>query len=110
MRTLPFKFFLFATLLLTASLRAADIGVNLEGNKDYARSNMFVDLVKSARRFGSPDTPWDEKCPTDKQLWPTTDAGLLLAADAPLAAGDYLFSFTGHADVSVSGATLKSSG
>ena len=29
------------------------LGINLEQVLDYSRSMMFVDLIKSARRFGS---------------------------------------------------------
>jgi hypothetical protein len=72
------------------------LGINLEGVSDYARSMMFVDAIKSARKFGSPDSPWDEKAPLDADGWPTTDAGTVVIADTPIPAGDYLFSCTGR--------------
>jgi hypothetical protein len=77
------------------------IGVNLEQVLDYSRSMMFVDLIKSARRFGTADAPWDEKAAVDENGWPTGDAGTVVVADAPMAAGDYLFSCSGRCDISV---------
>src|SRR5690349_19136295 len=41
------------------------MGVNLEMVLDYSRSMMFVDALKSARKFGSADKPWDEAAPVD---------------------------------------------
>ena len=82
--------------------RAADtaqkppIGINLEQLVDYSRSMMFVDLIKGARKFGSAAAPWDEKAPVDDHGWPTSDAGLVVVADAPLPPGDYAFACTGH--------------
>jgi hypothetical protein len=75
------------------------MGVNLEGVIDYARSMMFVDLMKSARRFGSPSVPWDEKAPVDEHGWPTGDAGVVVAADVLPPAGDYQFSCTGRCEL-----------
>jgi hypothetical protein len=72
------------------------MGVNLEGVVDYARSMMFADAMKSARKFGSVDAPWDESAPKDAKGWPTADCGVVVMADAPVKAGDYLFSCTGR--------------
>ena len=85
------------------------LGINLEQVLDYAHSMMFVDCIKSARKFGTPDAPWDGTAPLDENGWPTTDAGTVVVANAPLAPGDYLFACTGRCDLSVvnSKATVK---
>jgi len=85
----------------------APLGVNLEQIVDYAHSMMFVDLVKSARAFGTADAPWDGKSPVDENGWPTADAGVVLAADAPLASGDYAFACTGRCEVSAVACNAK---
>ncbi|HVX83468.1 MAG TPA: carbohydrate-binding protein [Phycisphaerae bacterium] len=77
------------------------MGVNLEYVLDYARSEMFVDCIKSARAFGSAKAPWDEKAPVDKDGWPTGDAGTVVMADVPVPPGAYLFTCTGHCRLGV---------
>ncbi len=77
----------------------AAMGVNLEGVVDYARSCMFVDAMKSSRKFGSTATPWDENAAVDKDGWPTGDAGAVVMADMPVKAGDYQFSCTGKCEL-----------
>lgn len=79
------------------------LGINLEQVCDYAHSMMFVDAMKSARRFGSAETPWDEKAPVDEKGWPTGDAGSCVLTDLPNIAGTYHFSCQGKADLKVSG-------
>jgi hypothetical protein len=86
-----------------------NIGVNLEGVSDWARSAMFVDLMKSSRRWGSVATPWDERAATDPDGWPTQDAGIVVSTiggptpqdpTAPyMTAGTYKLSFAGKATV-----------
>jgi hypothetical protein len=77
------------------------IGINLEPVMDYSRSMMFVDMIKSARKFGSADAPWDEKAPLDDQGWPKGDCGTVVVADSPVPPGDYLFSCDGRCEVSL---------
>jgi hypothetical protein len=72
------------------------LGVNLEFVNDNARSMIFVDAIKSGRKFGSADAPWDEKAPVDADGWPTADAGLVVMADVAVPPGDYAFSCTGR--------------
>ena len=72
------------------------LGVNLEAVNDYARSMMFVDAMKSARKFGSPDAPWDGNATVDADGWPTQDAGTVVMASVPAEAGEYAFSCTGR--------------
>lgn len=50
------------------------VGVNVEAVSDYSRSFMFADAMKSARRFGTVGSPWDEAAPVDEQGWPVGDA------------------------------------
>jgi hypothetical protein len=78
----------------------APLGVNLEAVRDYSQSMMFVDLMKAARKFGSPETPWDEKAPVGPDGWPTGDAGAVLLVNVPVAIGDYSFSCVGRCEVS----------
>jgi hypothetical protein len=75
------------------------MGINLEFVLDYARSEVFVDCIKSARTFGSADAPWDEKAPVDKDGWPTGDAGTVVMADTPVPIGQYLFTCNGRCTV-----------
>jgi hypothetical protein len=76
---------------------------------DWARSTMFVDVMKSSRRWGSVASPWDETAATDASGWPTQDAGVAVSTiggptsqdpTAPyMTAGTYKLSFIGRADV-----------
>ena len=87
----------------------APLGINLEQVVDFSRSMMFTDLIKSARKFGSPDKPWKTNPPVDDHGWPTADCGLVVVADAPIPPGDYSFCCTGHCTIEVinSKATVK---
>src|SRR5947208_3388102 len=75
------------------------IGVNLEMVVDFSHSMMFVDMIKSARKFGSAETPWDESAPLDEHGWPTGDAGVVVSAGKTSAGGDYSFSCDGKCEV-----------
>jgi hypothetical protein len=84
------------------------IGVNLEEIKDWSRSFMFVDAMKSARKFGSATTPWDETAPVDANGWPIGDSGTcVITLGGPTVAGQsepridgtYAFSATGKVTV-----------
>ncbi len=75
------------------------LGVNLEFVSDAARSMVFVDAMKSARKFGSADSPWDERATVGADGWPTGDSGVVVMANTPVPAGDYLFSCTGFCDL-----------
>lgn len=77
------------------------LGVNLEGLADWSRGMMFVDAMKTARGFGSPDVPWDDSIKTfDENGWATTDFGVVVITDGKNIGGTYALSFTGKADVS----------
>ncbi|MCL2661545.1 MAG: hypothetical protein FWD64_13645 [Acidobacteriaceae bacterium] len=93
---------------------ATPLGVNIEGVYDWQRSFMFVDAMKSARAFGSPDTPWDESAAVGPDGWPTGDFGCVILTvntpdlsqqDFPSIAGTYHLSAVGKADISPTGAS-----
>src|ERR1035437_9522245 len=75
-------------VLLTA---ATPLGVHIEANKDWSRSFMFVDAMKSCRQFGSASAPWDGSAPVDADGWPTTDFGAVVITliAPPLAIQDF---------------------
>lgn len=60
------------------SATTAPLGVNLEGVSDWARLQPFVDLMKSARPWGTADAPWDEAAQVDARGWPTSDAAVVI--------------------------------
>ncbi|MFS4459831.1 hypothetical protein [Bdellovibrio sp. HCB2-146] len=88
----------------------ANLGVNLEGLNDWAASNMFTDLMKTSRHWGTVTAPWEGQASVDSNGWPTQDAGVLVAAGlgpstedptaAYLKSGIYKLSFVGKATVS----------
>ncbi|HEY0824849.1 MAG TPA: hypothetical protein VGD76_13760, partial [Ramlibacter sp.] len=92
------------------------LGVNLEGLEDYARLQPFVDMMRTARAWGSASEPWNATVATDALGWPTTDAGVVVALvsqDAGdslstykyLQPGTYSLRFTGKATVTPAGST-----
>lgn len=81
---------------------AQTIGINLEYSRDWAKSRMFVDLMRSSRVFGPVDTPWSGPVARDADGWPTVDSFgtvvLVYSADeAPLLQGTYRLNFKGRA-------------
>jgi hypothetical protein len=74
-------------------------GANLEGVKDWSRSNVFVDLVKQSRPFGPPDAPYDSKnlVPVNSEGWPIQDFGVVLQ-NGLVVPGVYQFRFIGKAE------------
>jgi hypothetical protein len=94
----------------TTTTGSLPIGVNLEGLSDWARLQPFVDLMKTARPWGSADAPWTPTTQVDSLGWPTGDAGVVVkvqTADAGdqgsaytyLKTGTYKLRFTGRATV-----------
>ncbi len=78
------------------------MGANLAPVSDYSQTPVFVDLMEQARRFGTPEAPWDEKARLGADGWPLGDFGVVLMvgqADVPQTSGVYVLSFTGHARV-----------
>jgi hypothetical protein len=84
----------------------ASVGVNVEGVADFGRSFMFADAMKSARHFGSVNSPWDEAAPVDASGWPVGDAAatvIVLDNTGPTPIridGTYHFSAIGKINVS----------
>ncbi|MBM3463832.1 MAG: hypothetical protein FJX76_17185 [Armatimonadetes bacterium] len=79
------------------------LGVNLEVNRDWSRSMLFVDAMKSARRFGTAQTPWDMAAPVDANGWPTSDFGVVVMSNLPHATGTYNLAFIGTATLRAMG-------
>ena len=68
----------FADAALLATADRAPLGVNVEGVADWSRLQPFVDLMKSARPWGTVDAPWDEAAAVDARGWPTGDAAVMV--------------------------------
>lgn len=87
------------------------LGINLEPVRDWSRSQVFADIMKQSRTWGSADAPWRPlpASALDKDGWPRQDAGVYLwsigrpTAEEPGAPyvppGIYTLSFIGRADV-----------
>ncbi|MEI6603333.1 MAG: hypothetical protein WCL54_07580, partial [Clostridia bacterium] len=87
----------------------AKLGVNIEGLCDWARTNMFVDVMKTSRAWGTAAAPWTPITTVTAAGWPTTDAGVVLFADCISGGvtynditGTYKLSFTGQATIAPS--------
>ena len=88
------------------------LGANLPGVADWSRSQVYVDLVRQARKFGSPAAPWDGSAPLGSDGWPTGDFGVVLFTEQNGVAnvlGAYQGAFTGRATVTsaVSDGTVR---
>ena len=86
------------------ALAAPQLGVNLAPVSDYSQTPVFVNLLEQARRFGTPQAPWDEKALLGADGWPLGDFGVVLMvgqARVPETSGVYALSFTGQARVEV---------
>src|SRR5690349_20064804 len=59
------------------------LGIHLELNRDWSRSFMFVDAMKSARQFGTPNAPWDEAAKVGPDGWPIEDFGAVIITMVP---------------------------
>ena len=80
------------------------LGVNLPPVHSWSNTPMYVDMIRQARRFGSPDAPWDEKALLGEDGWPTGDFGIfVMSSQAGLSTvgGTYTLRFRGQARVSV---------
>ncbi|WP_420237317.1 hypothetical protein ACOBR2_17115 [Telmatobacter bradus] len=85
----------------TVDVASPYLGVNLGWVNDWDHTQVFADVMKQARKFGSTTAPYDESASVDADGWPTQDAGVLLISSNPgsWAAGSYALSFTGQATV-----------
>ena len=97
---LTFAFLLFSAVCVRAQdARRPDIGVGLEGLADWSRAMMFADAMKTSRRWGRAERPWEHDIRTDALGWPLEDAGIVAIADTPNIGGTYRLWFEGRADV-----------
>ncbi|MEI6603418.1 MAG: hypothetical protein WCL54_08015, partial [Clostridia bacterium] len=113
-----FSFFSFPQLNPVKTLAADNtykprMGVNIEGLCDWARTNMFVDAMKTSRDWGSVASPWTKIATVDSAGWPTTDAGVVIFADCIQngvtyndISGTYKLSFEGQATVAASASSF----
>lgn len=83
------------------------LGVNLESLRDYDRQLMFIDAMKTSRRWGSPNKTFDGKGIVGPDGWPGDDAGTLVFTDAKNVNGVYKFSCTGRCDLVTTGSSAK---
>jgi PA14 domain len=114
---LSFRIYRFCALTGAAMACAVSVaqtntllGAGLDGVIDWSRTNHFVDMVKQSRGFFSIS---GGDVPKDANGWPTQDCALILqttgAGEQRIYKGDYNFSFTGKATVTVElgGGTTK---
>ena len=83
------------------------LGMNLESLKDYERSFMFIDVIKTSRTWGTPDKPYDAKGPIGDDGWPSGDFGTCCLTETKNVSGIYKFSATGRADITAPGSPAK---
>jgi len=55
---------------------ATHLGANLQPIRDWSFTPVYVDLMNQARKFGSPDAPWDEAAALGADGWPVGDFGV----------------------------------
>jgi hypothetical protein len=83
------------------------LGMNLETPRDYARQFMFIDAMKTSRKFGSAQKPYDQSAAVDADGWPSGDAGALVMTEVKNVNGVYLFSATGRCVLSCPGSPAR---
>lgn len=80
------------------------LGVNLPGVHDWSGTPVYADALRHARRFGTPQAPWDEKALLGEDGWPIGDFGVVVMTrqkERAGIAGTYTLRFRGEAQVSV---------
>lgn len=78
------------------------LGINLPPIFSWSLTPVYVDLLDRARRFGTPETPWDEQAVLGEDGWPVGDFGVFLTTKqrgASHTPGTYLIRFRGQASV-----------
>jgi hypothetical protein len=97
---------LLATVALAAPVARSDeppkslVGVNAAWLMYYSPMCATIDAIKSSQRFGSPRNPGDGRCKLDENGWPTSDFGVVIAADVAGLTGTYKLSCDGKASIS----------
>ena len=80
------------------------LGVNLPPAFSYSFTPMYVDLMRQARRFGTPQVPWDEKALLGEDGWPAGDFGIMIMSSQKALStigGIYTLRFRGQAKVAL---------
>lgn len=68
------------------------IGANLDGLLDWSRNRPYVNLIRQARIWGSPEKPYDGNATFDPVTgWLTSDFGMVIATANLDLGGQYLF-------------------
>jgi hypothetical protein len=107
----PFLF--FSLLGLVAPSLAADasrpiLGVNLESLRDYDRGFMFIDVIKTSRRWGTPGKTLRRQGPVGDDGWPAGDFGTVCLTETRNVNGIYKLSATGRcSDITTPGSPAK---
>jgi hypothetical protein len=86
------------------------IGGNLEGVRDHSRSLQYVNLIRQARQWGNPNTPWHGNASLSDPItgWPISDFGVQISSGAVDMGGTYLLHAKGNANVSLMGGSEDS--
>ena len=79
------------------------LGVNIESLRDYERQFMFIDAMKTSRKWGTAAKPYDQQGPMGEDGWPSGDAGTAVVTEVKNANGVYRFSASGRCDLSTPG-------
>ena len=100
-------FIIISILISLANVHSlVSIGAGMDGLRDWSRSRPYVNLIHQARRWGSPQAPYDGNATFDPITgWPTCDFGVVIATDNLDLGGQYLLYAKGNADVSVPGSS-----
>ena len=81
---------------------SVSISANFISLNDYSRGNPFVNLVRQARPWGSPASPWDGTGTYDAATgWPNSDFGVVFVTSNIDMGGAYQLYAKGNADISV---------
>lgn len=86
---------------------APPLGANFEEVTSYSITRPFVDVLKSARMWGTADDPPDQKAPVDADGWPTGDCGICVYESSSNIDGTYKLSFQGTATMGTSWSGCK---
>jgi hypothetical protein len=92
---------ILSILICVAKVNSVPISAGMDGLADWSQSHPYVNLVRQARTWGSPQMPWDGSAKFDpKTGWPLEDFGMVLASGSLDLGGKYLFYGKGNAQIS----------
>jgi hypothetical protein len=96
-------FTIISLLVSISNVDLVSISAGMDGLADWSRGHVYVNLVRQARSWGSPQVPYDNNATFDpKTGWPTEDFGMVLATGNVDLGGKYLLYAKGNAQVSLS--------